>query len=348
MKPRSSAHNHAHGRLQTASFVPHPLLRNPHLQTIAASKLRLRPALQLRRERCELPDGDFIDIAWSGPDSEQRVILLHGLGGGFESKYALGMARQLHAMGLGTLQMQFRGAGAEANRLPRSYHSGDTADLHWLCQELQRRHPRLRLLAIGWSLGGNVLLKYLGEQGSRSAIAAAVAVSVPFLLREGAVRMRAGTSRIYQQHLLKELKAGVRRKFASMDAPIDLQAALQAEDFFAFDDACTAPLNGFGTAERYYRECSSRAFLGAIRVPTLILHAADDPFMSPAVIPEASELAPAVTLEVASHGGHVGFVGADAWGLPMLWLEQRIPAAVAEFCDQGIRPSLTATAAEQA
>ena len=161
-------------------------------------------------------------------------------------------------------------------------------------------------------------------------------------------RMRAGTSRIYQQHLLKELKAGVRRKFASMDAPIDLQAALQAEDFFAFDDACTAPLNGFGTAGRYYRECSSRAFLGAIRVPTLILHAADDPFMSPAVIPEASELAPAVTLEVASHGGHVGFVGADAWGLPMLWLEQRIPAAVAEFCDQGIRPSLTATAAEQA
>ena len=98
MKPRSSVHNRAHGRLLAAAFAPHPLLRNPHLQTIAASKLRLRPALQLRRERCELPDGDFIDIAWSGPDSEQRVILLHGLGGGFESKYALGMARQLHTI----------------------------------------------------------------------------------------------------------------------------------------------------------------------------------------------------------------------------------------------------------
>lgn len=324
-------HSSPHGELVSAAFRPHPLLTNPHLQTIVPSKLRPTPQLYLRRERCELPDGDFLDLAWSGPDSAVRAILLHGLGGGFDSKYARGTALALHAEGIGTVQMQFRGAGAEPNRLDRSYHSGDTHDLGWLVAELQRRHPGVRWLAIGWSLGGNVLLKYLGEQGADCALIGAAAVSVPFELQRGAERMSRGLSRLYQNHLLRELKAGLRRKFAGRKSAINLQQALQADDFFAFDDAATAPLNGFEDARDYYARCSSRPFLKAIRRPTLIIHAADDPFMTPSVVPKAEELAPGVRLELAAHGGHVGFVSADRWGQPQLWLERRLPAYAREL-----------------
>ena len=129
----------------------------------------------------------------------------------------------------------------------------------------------------------------------------------------------------------KKLKAGLRRKFAGRKPAINLQQALQADDFFAFDDAATAPLNGFENARDYYARCSSRPFLQAIRRPTLIIHAADDPFMTPTVVPKAEELAPGVRLELAAHGGHVGFVSADRWGQPQLWLERRLPAYAREL-----------------
>ena len=320
----------------SAAFRPHPLLRNPHLQTILPSKLRPTPKLHLQRERCELPDGDFLDLAWSGPRGAVQAILLHGLGGGFDSKYARGMALALHQLGIGTVQMQFRGAGSEPNRLDRSYHSGDTEDLAWLCDTLRQRDPQVRWLGIGWSLGGNVMLKYLGEQGDNCPLIGAAAVSVPFELQCGAERMSRGLSRVYQMHLLRELKAGLRRKFVGKTPPINLEQALQAGDFFAFDDACTAPLNGFSDARDYYQRCSSRHFLARIRRPTLIVHAADDPFMTPAVVPAAEELAPGVRLELSAHGGHVGFVCADRWGQPQLWLERRLPAFVRELAS-GVR-----------
>ena len=315
---------HSAGRVVQSGFVPYPGLSNPHLQTLLSSQLRPAPRIAQRIERCELPDGDFIDIAWSGPEQGPLAILLHGLTGGFCSKYACGTARRLHRLGIGTVQMQFRGAGDEPNRLDRAYHSGDTGDLRWLAEHLAERFPRRPLYAVGWSLGGNVLLKYLGEQGRDTPVRRAVAASVPFRLRDGAVRLRRGFSRLYQWKLLRELKAGVRRKFATRPFPLNLHAVLAARDFFEFDQYITAPLNGFADAEDYYRRCSSREFLHAIRCPTLIVHALDDPFLRPEGIPEAGELAPDVCLELSAHGGHVGFIAAGRGGRPYCWLDHRI------------------------
>ena len=313
-----------HGERVRSDVEPHPWLRNPHAQTVVASQFRRVPRVERRVERCELPDGDFVDIAWSGPPKGPIAVLLHGLTGGFESRYACGTALRLHALGVRCLQLLFRGAGEEPNRLPRSYHSGDTGDFAWLLDELRRREPGTPLYAVGWSMGGNVLLKHLGEAGADSPLTAGIAASVPFRLRDGAVRMRAGASRIYQARLLVALKAAVRRKFARMDCPVDLKAALAARDFFEFDDRVTAPLNGFRDAEDYYARCSSRGFLSAIRRPALIVHAKDDPFLSPEVVPEASELAPGVRLELSEHGGHVGFLSRGPGMRPAYWLEQRI------------------------
>lgn len=316
------------GRIVRSAFVAHPLLRNAHLQTIAAAKLRPTPRLALRIERRELPDGDFIDLGWSGPDDGPLVVLLHGLTGCLHSKYALGTARALHRHGLGTVQMQFRGAGEQPNRHDRSYHSGDTGDLAWLLETLRASRPGRRLYAVGWSLGGNVLLKYLGEQGDRAPLSGAVAVSVPYLLAVGAERMRRGFSRVYQRSLLANLKRGLRRKFANRPAPFDLAAALASRDFYEFDERCTAPLNGFASAEDYWERCSSRPFLRRIAVRTHLIHALDDPFLSPEVVPRAEELSPAVTLELSERGGHVGFLAAGSGWWPRCWLETHIAETI--------------------
>lgn len=317
------------GRVVAGDFRPHPLLAGAHAQTLS-TLLRPTPPLALEIERWERPDGDFVDLAHGGRGRGPRAILLHGLTGGFDSKYLRGLARQLLAMGWRCTVLQFRGAGPEPNRLPRGYHQGDTADLRDLVARLHAEEPGTPLAAVGWSLGGNVLLKYLGEDGDATPLAAAVAVSVPFQLEPCAERLRTGFSRIYQARLLRELKAGVRRKAARMPLPISLERALGARDFFEFDDAVTAPLNGFRDARDYYARCSSAGFLGRIRRPTLILHAADDPFMSPGVVPDPGQLAAGVTLERCDRGGHVGFVAADGGMRPSFWLEQRIPRFLRE------------------
>jgi uncharacterized protein len=313
-----------HGRVVAGAFRPHPLLVGPHLQTLA-TLLRPTPRVDLRIERLELPDGDFVDLGWCGEGVGPLAILLHGLSGGFDSKYARGCAGRLLADGWRCVFLQFRGAGPEPNRLPRSYHHGETEDFRELLAVLRRREPSARLFAVGWSLGGNVLLKYLGEEGDRAPLAAAVAVCAPYALKPCAERLRTGFSRVYQTHLLGELKAMIRRKHAVVPLDIDLAQALAARDFFEFDDAVTAVLNGFRDAEDYYARSACGQFLGGIAVPTLAIHAKDDPFMTPDVIPEASLLPPSMTLEVCEHGGHVGFVSAGPGLAPRFWLDERIP-----------------------
>ena len=312
-----------HGRVVAGDFRPHPLLSGPHRQTLA-NLLRPAPQVEFRRERWERPDGDFLDLGHAGTGTGPRVILLHGLTGGFDSKYLRGLARQLADANWRCVLMQFRGAGPEPNRLSRGYHQGDTGDMRDLVERFHAEEPGCPLFAVGWSLGGNVLLKYLGETGAGNPLAAAVAVSVPFELEPCAERLRTGISRVYQRKLMAALKDGLRRKAQSVQLPISLEAGLAARDFFEFDESVTAPLNGFASARDYYARCSSRGFLGRIERPTLIIHSADDPFMTPQVVPDASELAPSVTLERCESGGHVGFF-ASRRGLPYCWLEQRIP-----------------------
>lgn len=314
-----------HGTVTRGAFTPHPLLRNAHLQTIAPS-FRRTPALALRIERRELPDGDFVDLGWCGAGTGPIAVLLHGLSGGFDSKYARGLAQKLIAKNWRCVMLQFRGAGPEPNRLPRSYHHGDTQDFRELLELLRAREPDTPLYAVGWSLGGNVLLKYLGEEGSKSPLTRAVSVCPPFQLKPCAERLSRGFSRVYQRHLLRELKQMIRTKHARVPLPIDLPRMQGARDFIEFDNAATAIINGFRDADDYYQRASCGGYLGGIQVPTLIIHSSDDPFMTPAIMPTAERLPPGVTLELCEAGGHVGFVAAGPGLKAHWWLEDRIPA----------------------
>jgi len=307
-------------------FRPAWWLSNRHLQTIWPVLCRRRVALETRRERLELPDGDFLDVDWVGR-AGPIVIVLHGLQGSSESSYARGLLREIAARGWRGALMHFRGCSGEANRLPRSYHSGETSDVDWLARELRRREPDTPLAAVAYSLGGNVLLKWLGESGARSPLRAAVAVSVPFELGAAADSMRSGLPRIYERYLVRRLRQAVHAKMANGSFALALSRAAvdRLRSFREFDDTVTAPMHGFASAQDYYDRCSSRSFVCRIEVPTLILHAADDPLMHPEVIPSPEERSEAVSLEVSPKGGHVGFVsGAWPWSA-RYWLEERIP-----------------------
>lgn len=319
-----------HGRIIRSDFAPHPWLRGPHLQTIAPTLLRPSPPLNLDIETLELPDGDYVRIGWAGIErTGQRVaVLVHGLTGGFVSKYLRGLATLLLARGWRVAILELRGAGEAPNRLPRNYHHGDTGDLRHLWHLLKTRDPQARLVGVGWSLGANVLLKALAEEGTRAPLVAAAAASAPFGLEACAEKLRSGFARVYQAHLLRALKQMIARKHAQVPLPagIDLAAAYRARDFFAFDDAYTAPLHGFADARDYYRRSACGGYLRQIARPTLIVNAIDDPFMQRSILPTEAMLAADVTLELSKRGGHVGFVAADVRGRLDYWLERRLAA----------------------
>jgi predicted alpha/beta-fold hydrolase len=306
-------------------FRPAWWCRNPHLQTLWPVLFRrhLRPTL--RRERLEIPDGDFIDVDWTMNESGPIVILLHGLEGSSRSHYARSMLATLPRHGFRAVLMHFRGCSGEPNRLARAYHSGETGDFDFLVSTLRARAPDTPLAAIGYSLGGNVLLKWLGERGVQAPLRAAVAVSVPFLLHESVNRMSHGFSRLYQWHLLKSLKRNVHRKSDQHPAPVPLPELEKITNFYEFDDRITAPLHGYQGAMHYYTTASSRQYLNRIHIPTLIVHAKDDPFMRESVVPQPEELSPAIEFHMHRYGGHVGFVGGTRPWRPHYWLENEIP-----------------------
>lgn len=278
-----------------------------------------------------------MDLDW-GPEHDGPIVLVvHGLEGNSRSPYVQGVLRQIHQHEWQGLVMHFRGCSGEPNRLPRSYHSGDTADLAELLIELKKRKPDTSIYAVGFSLGGNALLKYLGESLERSLLSAAVAVCVPMVLSECAERLELGFSRVYQWWLLKSLKNKLRVKFARMPPPINLDDVWGCGTFRGFDDLVTAPLHGFRNADDYYRKVSSRQFLGIITTPTLIVHADDDPFMTTNVMAAPHELSAEVQIETTTGGGHIGFVSGAVPFWPRYWLDQRI----AEFLSRHINLSQT-------
>ena len=278
----------------------------------------------MTRERLELPDGDFLDIDWTTPTKGLRVLLLHGLEGSLDSHYTGGLLDCLKAHGYTAGLMYFRGRSGEPNRLARSYHSGDTGDLDYVVRHLQTRHPQQALALVGFSLGGNVLLKWLGEQGTSAQITTAVAVSVPFDLDAAARQLDSGLSRIYRRHLLSKLRESIRLKANVAPVSFPLSQLSRLRTFHAFDNAITAPLHGFKDVYDYYQQSSSKQFLAQIRTPTLILQSVDDPFLPPGALPGGHELSDDITLELSSHGGHVGFVAGNSPGTAHYWLEQRI------------------------
>lgn len=305
--------------------------RGPHGQTLWARLARRPPHVALWRERLELPDGDFIDLDWTEKGSGPIVIVLHGLEGSSDSPYARGLLRAIERRGWRGVVMHFRGCSGEPNRLARSYHSGDTGDLAFLVATLCRREPHAPLATVGFSLGGNVLLKWLGKAGGVTPLHAAVAVSVPFVLHSSAERLQQGFSRLYQWRLLRSLRHTVDAKQRHMDLPLKIRDLSALKNFHDFDEYITAPLHGFDSADHYYTVSSSRQYLGGITVPTLLLHARDDPFMTESAIPRPDELSESVTLELSPHGGHVGFVAGIWPWRPRYWLEERIPEYLARY-----------------
>lgn len=299
---------------------------------MGARLLRSRRGVRFARERVELPDGDFLDLDWvarsrcaTPNDGAPLVLVLHGLEGCAESGYAREMYRALGSVGLAAVGMNFRACSGEPNRLPRMYHSGETGDLAHVLQMLRARYPGRPLGVTGFSLGGNVLLKFLGERGGSgdggATPGAAVAISVPFDLSAGAEWIERGFSRVYRRYLVRRLHRKVRRKIDLLRPHVDVGRVLRSRTFRDFDDAATAPLHGFAGAEDYYRRSSSAPFVGAIEVPTLLIHALDDPFVPAVAVPrEALRRNPMIDVRISERGGHVGFVTGPPWR-PRFWAE---------------------------
>ena len=317
-------------------FQPAWWLPGPHLQTLFGALCRTPPRLQRQRERLWLDDGDFLDLDWHGPHEAEAplVLVLHGLTGSSASHYVLGLQQQLAARGWASVALNWRGCSGEPNLLPRGYHSGVSEDVVSVVRHLQAQRPLAPLYAVGYSLGGNVLLKYLGESGEDSGLQAAVAVSVPFRLDHCAERIDRGFSKVYQAHFMRQLVAYVRDKQQrfSAEGHHERLAALQQlgplqgmRTFWDFDGRFTAPLHGYADADDYYRRASSRFYLERIRTRTLIIQSSDDPFVFAHSVPPAHELSASTRLELHHQGGHVGFIG-GAPGRPRYYLEERIPA----------------------
>ncbi|USD37922.1 MULTISPECIES: hydrolase [Ferrimonas] len=312
----------------TSRFQPSRWWRNPHLQTIWP--LLTKPqSLPLRRHTLALDDGDFVHLDWMGQPQPLApiTVILHGLEGDRDSHYVRRMLHSLAQQDQVGVVVHQRSCSGVMNALPRTYHSGETGDLAQVLTHLTQRYPGHPLRAVGYSLGANVLCKYLGETGDASLLERGVAVSPPLDLAACASRMERGFSRVYQHYLLKKLRHKIHQKLAGPHGPqipVTASQCQQLVTFYQFDHQVTAPLHGFASADDYYRRASGKQFLSTVQRPLLLLHAADDPFMTEAVIPAAHELSESVTLELCPRGGHVGFISHGPPWRPQFYLEPRI------------------------
>ncbi|PWC11655.1 hydrolase [Brenneria roseae subsp. americana] len=326
-------------------FRPLSGASNPHLQTLLPRLVRRRALLQPIWQRLELPDGDFVDLAWSeDPTQAQhkpRVVLFHGLEGSFHSPYAHGLLHACRQHGWLAVIMHFRGCSGKPNRMKRIYHSGETEDASYFLQWLQTTFGEVPTAAIGISLGGNMLACLMGKQGDRCLLSAAVIVSAPLMLEPCSRRMEQGFSRVYQHYLLRLLKQNAARKLVAYPGtlPVQLAQLKKIKQLREFDDVITSPAHGFSDAADYYHRCSALPLLPQIRKPLLIIQAKDDPFMTEDVIPDFSQLPSNIEYQLTDYGGHVGFVG-GSFLKPEMWLEQRIPSWLTPFLDNVFSGSL--------
>jgi uncharacterized protein len=310
-------------------FRPAAGWANPHAQTVLANLARSRQGVRFRRRRLATPDGDFVDLDFASvpalplPEGTPLILALHGLEGSARRGYICELYRQLARCGLRAVGLNFRSCSGELNRRPRLYNAGATADVAFVLDWLARRYPQVPLGAVGFSLGANVLLKYLGEAGAGGRVSAAVAVSPPFDLAASARIFETGVGALYARHFLRSLQRKA-RGLAPIIAPYaDLPRALAARTLREFDDAVTAPLHGFRDAADYYARSSSVPFLPHVRVPTLLVRALDDPFFGQDIPWDVVRANPWLVTAVTSHGGHVGFVAGAPPGRLRFWAERQ-------------------------
>ena len=298
-----------------------------HLQTIYANLFIRVPPVVYRRERLELPDGDFLDFDWvGGQPGTPVVVLIHGLEGSADSHYARGLMVHVVAQGWHGVVAHFRGCSGEDNRLPRAYFAGDSEDIEHILRHVKSQHVDAPVCVVGVSLGGNALLKWLGEQGdtARTLVERAATVSAPLdLTAAGHALDRGFNRRVYTARFLHTLKAKALRKAARFPGMLDADAIAAATTFREFDTLVTARLHGFHDAEDYWLKVSSRQRLKSISVPTLVINARNDPFLPPSALPTPDEVSPAVTLDQPDTGGHVGFPSGPFPG-NLDWLPRRL------------------------
>jgi uncharacterized protein len=314
----------------TYKYRPAWWVRGGHAQTLWGKFFRSRPALSIRTERWDTPDGDFVDVhRLDAPHQSPRLIFLHGLEGTIRSHYVAGFFHEARRRGWAADLLIFRGCGDEPNRAPRFYHSGETSDLALVLDRVRAEHPDAPIVLAGVSLGGNVLLKFLGERGDslRPQVRAAATISVPYDLERGCRHISRGFSRIYDRHFLRTLRAKALDKLARFPGLFDRAKLEAARSIYDFDESVTAPVHGFSSAHDYYSRSSSLGFLSRIQIPTFLLSAIDDPFLPADVLDHVRLVAASnaqLTLEFTARGGHVGFVaGAVPWR-PAYYAEWRV------------------------
>ncbi|WP_239495226.1 hydrolase [Salinicola halophilus] len=336
----NSASDLTRGGTFVADFRPPRGLGNRHVQTLLPRWLP-RQALARTTEIVELSDGDFVELAWSDPAPHSPVapifVLFHGLEGSIDSPYARQLLHGVAQRGWRGALMHFRGCGTLPNRLPRAYHSGDTGDAREILERIRQRYPRAPMVAAGVSLGANMLMKLVAE--TPMDLTGAIAINAPLDLAASADALNGKRGRVYQRYLLAELRRKLACQLERHTLPLSLATAdLRALDtFWAYDDAVTAPLHGFASASDYYRRASAGPLLGSITTPTLILHADDDPFMPANLFARLPAPAPAVRLEIAPHGGHVGYIECDR-GRLRSWLARRVVAQLESWILTNARP----------
>lgn len=314
----------AHGRIIDSAFRPALGLGGAHRQTLAGGLWPVLRRPPLRRERWELPDGDFTDIDWvdRAPGILPWALVLPGIFGKVGSPYAMRLLARLHRAGYRAGLLNHRGLSGTPNRFAPAYHAGFTRDLDHVARHLaEYSGPGL---AIGFSMGGSVVLKWLGDSGTNVPVTAAAAVSVPFQLAPAADAIHTGAAGFYGSYLLRGLHRQAARKFSKIACSFPLPPTGNIRTLRDFDDRITAPLHGFAGADDYYEKASSLPSLNHIAVPTLIVNALDDPIVPRDSLPGPDDLSPKVTLELTRHGGHIGFIGRGCYGRPRYWLDDRL------------------------
>ncbi len=306
-------------------YQPPRFLTNGHVQTVYPILFRKRRELPVRRQRLELPDGDFLDIDWLTGGHGRLAFLCHGLEGNSRGLHTSNLMSHLFDSGWDVAAMNSRGCSGEPNRLPRLYHSGETSDLHFALGAALADGDYATASLVGYSMGGNQILKYLGENPGRvpPQVRAAATLSVPCDLEDSAAALARPANRVYMRYFLRTLRRKIAEKKQLFPDLIDTRGLEGISTFEAFDERYTAPMHGFASARDYWRKASSRPHLASIRVPTLLVNARNDPFLGPDCFPtEEAAGNPNLRLEVQCNGGHLGFVTLDGTGV--YWSERRV------------------------
>ena len=320
---------------ETTRYVAPGWLPGGHLQTIVPARLVPLPRVSYRRERWDSPDGDFIDADFALPEpdapSAPLLVLFHGLEGDSQSHYSRSLMRDAADRGWRGVVAHFRGCSGESNRLVRAYHSGDSDEGDWILRRVHARWPLAPLYAVGISLGGNMLAKWLGERGEDAGfVTAAASIGSPLDLAAGGAALARGLNRVYTKMFLATLKPKALAKVQQFPGVADVDRLRASRNLYEFDNEYTAPVHGFRNTEDYWNRASGKPWLGGVRVPHLVLNALNDPFVPASSLPRVPEVSRYVRLEQPQQGGHIGF----ARGSPPGRLDY-LPKRLQEFFVRG-------------